>query len=703
MLTLLGSTGLLGLAGCSGDGEGTSTPTEDENEVLQTQTETESQTPVDELAHVEDQTLTFTSGVIPEQSTFLAYGGTNVVDTERRLATGVLAAMTEPLFWGIFQSHSLKHPTGKANLLAAENINVEPEKVSVTLRDDVYWSDGEQVTAKDIAVGMVNVRLANGVRHPDESAKLDTPATAWEMITDFSFPDGKDGLTFVLHASNGQLKKASRYMSLAQSLRWRGGVHAPTHTEPYKEWANALFDLWDQAKKGEVNPWDPERNDPYRNTLRKNILGTKEHVEMMSKPENIVTNGVFQLDEIRGTQEYVLTKNQHHRLADEVNFDEVRFVYNESDDREIAALNAGDLDHSRQSLDPGVIDNLPESYEVELRPAPFGGSIGIQHANPHLGKVKVRQAIAHLLNTENIARNIHPNKTTPVTVPGGDIWMRDTLVSDDWVENNLIEYAHDNRERARELLQEAGYSQEDGTWTGDDGSLEFEISTASEAPKFETTIAQQLDDFGISAQVQTYDDATYADVLQEGENHLFPSTRGTGFLWTALDDWFEMPHYVPYYAQQSVYGEDAVQKVEERGGYAENGFSKPKSEGIAWAEENAFTVEAPPVGEPDGELQTYSPYRMSKPSVLTVGSESELQERAKKILWLWNYYLPEIPIYRDQNMSHVDKAHWQWPDERGKEFLWDHTDLVMSASELPSWGKVMADPENPEEGANVQE
>lgn len=133
----------------------------------------------------------------------------------------------------------------------------------------------------------------------------------------------------------------------------------------------------------------------------------------------------------------------------------------------------------------------------------------------------------------------------------------------------------------------------------------------------------------------------------------------------------------------------------ENGRFSRGGTPLPQTE----ERYRVFTVEAPPIGQPEGRLESYHLAELSL-FFQTNPPEAEFQQRVTTGMWLANWYLPTIPITKRLEQFFVDEAHWLWPTETewwesftaGSPVMW---------GEVFSHGTISANPDNPEEEASV--
>jgi ABC-type transport system substrate-binding protein len=321
--------------------------------------------------------------------------------------------------------------------------------------------------------------------------------------------------------------------------------------------------------------------------------------------------------------------------------------------------------------------------------------------DPHFGKRDVRAALQYWYDNVAITQTLAPDSGEPTAIPGADLWGRDSFLSDEYVEENFINYGETRQaDKANELMRGAGYEKSGGQWVDSNGApLEYILPTSSSTPEYEQLIAQQLNDFGIKTQVQTLSSSV---ISERGMNQEFALWEGAslvnGFFMASTKyynnrlnqaNWRMVNANVfpPEFWEKAL--EDGI--VSKRTGFW---FNAPRE----WMKENA-TRKAPPIGEPDGELQEYQLGYLSANHVFEFGSD--LLRRSMEVTsWFNNWLLPGTPNYLGQTMSTVDQAHWLWPDKNSD--LWKNLGMGVSFPETMAWGAFMADPENPEEGATVE-
>ncbi len=133
--------------------------------------------------------------------------------------------------------------------------------------------------------------------------------------------------------------------------------------------------------------------------------------------------------------------------------------------------------------------------------------LGLNLRDPVLKDVRVRQALAYAIDTRAIIEYLRRGLATPAT---GLLPRQSWVVAPD-----LHAYPHDP-DRARALLDEAGYRDPDGDGPEPRLRLNLKISNAQEFDRLQASVIQQnLREVGIDLDVRTYEFATlFADVLK---------------------------------------------------------------------------------------------------------------------------------------------------------------------------------------------
>lgn len=698
VLEAMTAGGTILLAGCGGSNPGT--PTSGQNTPVDTDTPTATETTPTEssgLAHVSGQTFTTTIDEVPEEESFLSisslihllfptYNKAKLSPASVRLhrviyETGVWADAVWPGNGGQTYYNWIEDP-----------IEISPTEVTVNIQDNAVWSDEEPITGKDIAA----IPLGQGLRRADPPFY----ASDKEMDPQISY-NAIDGVEVneksVTYKSSAGHFEGFWDLDLRRRFgTWKGPHIMPTQIEPWTSYADAVVETANRAHAGEIDPWSND-SDPSKKTLVLEHLADPKWAKKLNKPENVPSTGVWDLVELQGTTKFVFEKNEHHRNVDRVNFDRLELINTPSGKREQAALQTDELDYASTIRGPrvpaGVADALPEHIERRRIPGGLdtGWEIAVNHDASPVDQRNIRAAIMYALDHEEVSNAIHPDVAVPITNPGGDCWDATQRVGSGWISNNLITYGH-NPQKAASLMREAGYAKEGGTWVDSEGEpVTLSFPTDKSTPTYEPVVAAQLSDFGFESELNSLSGSAYWQRLPAGEFGIWNGTIQalTNFAPVTSLAWYHSISDRPF----NIYSDEAY----DQGEFSEDGFPIPRTE-ERW---KVFTVEAPPVGEPNGELQTYHPASMSL-SVYTNPPVQEYKERLKKELWLANWYLPTIPIAKELEQHFYDDAHWLWPRDTVDWNAYVEGKPKMRGGFFAQ-GLVQANPDNPEAGASVDE
>jgi len=223
-----------------------------------------------------------------------------------------------------------------------------------------------------------------------------------------------------------------------------------------------------------------------------------------TRPENIVSNGPFKLDEWRLNKVLSVSRNENYWDIDRVSLNGVRFYPIESPTVEERMYRAGQLHFTNT----GVIDRLPyyrENNPQALRIAPYLGTY-MYRLNTRLEYLKdkrVRKALAMTIDRDTLTRTILNGLPTPsyaITPPG--------LLG--YQPPKVFDY---NPERARKLLAEAGYPNGEGF-----PEFELQFNTSESHRKIAVAIQQMWKTkLNIDVRLQNKDWKVYLDSESTGD------------------------------------------------------------------------------------------------------------------------------------------------------------------------------------------
>lgn len=657
---------------------------------------------VQDLDMVDGQTLRLTTHADPAEMTFLGTGAfpfsIQVGDTDWVYPGFTNQLMMEHGMWGEWSNEVSSQ--GEARYLLYEDVQIEPDEITIQVKDSAKWSNGDDVNGRDVLTTLAAFRqFPNGepfenVRSGDMTADELGPNTA---ITDMEF----SGKTATVISEGGYFDEfVEQDVWRALCTKWQNwaGIHQHSRIEPYDQWSQAIWDHWDAAQAGDVNPWgdDPEE---WIITVTNEAIAIEEDTwaEHQRDPDNTAFCGPWKLEEIRGSQDVVLTPNEHHRNYDDINFEEIVIEYREEDRASWAALQAERLDYFDAFMPPDVVESLPGTYEERLQPTDSGLTLTLDHSSELFEDVRARRAFMRLIDTEQLAKVEGESTNDPIRTLGASFWDADEWLDDEFVENNLTTYDHDP-EAAEELLGAAGWSKEDGEWylpSGDRASLE--VPTKSDTPRWEVSIVDQLDEFGIEATLQTYDDAVYSEKRITREFDLWePGVNPRenwmiGYMKTGLAKaWQDTVVSGHWATMHNMYPQEQIDDAEFNPNPAENQELGLVADGNQWEK---FSIEAPPVGEWDGELQEWNVVEMGS-EVQSPQSDVDRDQKYRELAWLTNWFVPVLPLTNARSQMAINTGNWIWPGPDSDEWAPVGVDSVFGKNMI-GMSHVYANPDNP--------
>jgi len=561
--------------------------------------------------------------------------------------------------------------------------SVEPvDETEVRLHlTDSYWNNGEPVTGEDVAIWWRIHQLMFGPGRQtleeqgtdswlyafedqewDESTLyMLSPSGYFEGMADFALKGSFKYSNYNLAYNRFQHKAA------VESLEETAAEAAPDGDPRHEDAKQAITDWWWNKHLNMDSEW----NVPW---------------------SEAITNGPFQIDEVN-EGEWVMSKNPHHRNADLINWEEAVFEYRENENAQWAAMQGGHVDGITNLETPQhVYDQFSGDYKQSLTPFKDGTSLRMHHGAKYLDDWRVRQAIAYVLDREQIARTEHQNASEALTVPAG--------ISNQALENlNLDGFSRyesnsDNLSKAAQLLRDAGFSRDGQTWMTPDGEkYTLSLLTNENTPEVELTILTQLEQFGIGGELTTVEDAVYTE---RAHNYPIEYELSIGY-WSQYGAAIENPADVFYDAlrwrgyyenQTDMWPREQVADAVNNGSLEwvepdEEGQDPQRVQTFTADEVEDFTIQAPPVGEWDGDLQEWSVISLQMNQ--EADTEEKVRQNQRELAWLRAFNVPDIPLTQTLTQGFQKRDGWVIPSDDSDAWVEQPYDMV-------ALGQIQADP-----------
>jgi len=566
-----GSAGIVGLAGCSGDG-GTDT---DGNTDASGDSDTDGNT---------------ASGGDPVDSSFTSYTRVRPQDAQynpHRLQN------EGPGVEYLFDQLAKYDEDGGFIPLIAQEWNIPSEVaagdvIEIQLNEDYTWHDGSSVTAQDIVTQLRIEKL------------FDDPV--WNSIESVSAADETTVEMTVASEINPELLKHNLFAERR--------VNQPHSV--FGEYAGRIEDATTDDERAAVE------EDLVNFTL-----------------EEPVGNGPFQFSD-RGETELVLERysdySNGHITADDINYPNVEFIFRDGDT--LPLFLSGDVDGGDIILPPEQKNALQDYARLQVLPLNNGEGMCFNFENQWLSNVRVRQALAHVVNRQDVLQAM-PNiaeQSTPLEVP--------CSLSTNAIERHLGDLAGDftqyayqevNEDRATELLEAEGFSKENGLWNTPDGEL-FELEVASSSSgtwlSHGQSVVGALQKFGIRAQLQQHGETTFwGDVIPNNDYDMVTHAWGGG----GAHPYFTLRNDLVAQARLDV-----------------------TNQPVEW--------EVPmPIGNPDGELETIN-VEDKIVQLERATDQEEATELIRELAWVSNQMMPRIPQRQYSQVHYYRVDNWEFPE-----------------------------------------
>ncbi|WP_207592666.1 ABC transporter substrate-binding protein [Halomontanus rarus] len=561
--------------------------------------------------------------------------------------------------------------TGEPEYVLAEAFEETAQSVSITLRSGLEWSTGESLTGADIGRWLTMYRAGSSWMAPVPEIRdgETTPRSAWEAITDVEWDERTVTVTGEFEFVESPLFFLNTYLG--------------SRPKRYYE------DYWTDFRRAyEDDPWESEATreavvdalEGIWDVTGRNGPEVEIHLEEEYDGEGweAAFSGLW-YPYRRDAGNLHFTVNERHPFADRATYDEVVWRFSDDPNGPLRAVQSGDVDGAmRADITETVLEDLPSEFESFPGPTESLTALAVNHGAFHLWERDVRAALQYAIDRSQVVENLNPATDAVVSIPGADGHPERWVPTD--LRETLRPYDTD-RERARELLSRADFTREGDTWVTPDGEpFELEFLTTVEDSSLERSVASQLQEFGVDADFVAVEETTYQDRLDygyfaaTGETRSNPNAAGVGRIRTA--DIVRRPTHRKG-APQSVYlGEELAGiadesddlEWDERAG-ASGSDGRITSESAETDAVRSLTVDAPPLGEPDGELREW-PYLYHATMVTAASEAEEKLEHARICTWIYNYQVPklELTVERPRIVHRTDG--WRIP--AADDSVWSH-------------------------------
>lgn len=378
------------------------------------------------------------------------------------------------------------------------------------------------------------------------------------------------------------------------------------------------------------------------------------------------------------TGEEIFVRNPHFFNNSQNHLNEVIFRNNDYSAQQVFnQAVAGAYTYFTGALPPNVekaVLRVPGEHVVFQQIAEFCGVIFNEHDYPY-NMLAVRQALAYLINRQNIQKIAEPTTGTPVKYLTG---MEDTQAQQ-WLPKSVLASLNpyqNNPAKAASLLTKAGFKKVAGKWIMPNGKpFTMQIQVEAGYPDYDeaaTVMQNELDLFGIPTKVYQDNLAQYATYQQNGDYAVSFSPLGGG------DVIYPQPAYASVYYNYDGWTTHGTKVVRLKlGGQLKNG-SVTGSSTVAPREEDIPSVlNVPGVGRVE-------PAVLSE-ELNSVTSHTQQVNDYIKLAKTTNYWLPILPLFDQSQTAFYNTTNFtDWPP--ASSYLHDLNNVAYSFSFWAQYG-----------------
>lgn len=388
----------------------------------------------------------------------------------------------------------------------------DPDTLIIGLENSPTQLDPRLAT--DLASAHISKMVYNGLLKMDADGNL-----APDLALDWEMPDEK---TIVVH-----LKKEIRFhdgkeLDSGDVLYTFQSIADPDLKSP-KAAAYEQLDLVEAPSPHTVIFRLKEPHSPFLYGLLQEIVPREQNQNVNITPiQKPVGTGPFRFVRYLSDEEVLLEANTGYfdgppRTA-KLSF---RIIPDET--TRILELEKGNIHLLQNAFSPDLLPRLRKNQDLKIvqRPGTNYSYIGFNLEDPILKKREVREAIARGIDRPRIINSILKGLARPAESP---------LPSSHWAYEPAVARYPFNPERAKELLDQAGFPDPDGNGPLPRFTLEYKTSQNELRRLIAEVIARQLSEIGIEAKIKSYEWGAFYDDIKNGNFQMFTLT------WVGIQD-----------------------------------------------------------------------------------------------------------------------------------------------------------------------
>ena len=314
--------------------------------------------------------------------------------------------------------------------------------------------------------------------------------------------EAADPLTYVFHLRAGVRFHDGRPLT-SRDVKWtidsllQGKIHS-TKANTYKfvasvETPDDLTVVFRMKEPSATLPWN----------LSEGAIGIVPFGSGSEMTEKPIGSGPFRFVSAAQDQDLVIERNNDY-WDSKPKLQRVRFLVVPDATTRALELRKGSADVASNAFSADMLATLAndKSLEVERAPGSVYAYLAFNLRDPILKDIRVRQALAFAIDRNPMIESLSRGQVRPAD---------SILPPQSWAYTNDVAHYDHNPERARQLLEEAGYPLRNGVRF----SLTMKTSTEESTRLMAAVLQQQLAAVGIALEIRTFEFATfYADVTK---------------------------------------------------------------------------------------------------------------------------------------------------------------------------------------------
>ena len=602
---LTGVTGAAALAGCDGDGDGTDTPSGNGNGTdEETQTFTDS-TPTEAENWYPDAEHVSVETTDPGQVQFNPFN-----------SSGSPAVADRLLFEKMAQ---YSYARGKFIPAGLESWNLDGTTLTLNLKEGITWSNGDPMTAEDIKL---HLQLAEFDEDP-----------IWEWTNEITVVDDQTLELSVSDSVNKVVMEADLFTGRMMKI----------DRATYSDWLDDLQnnDATVKDLRGFTDD-DPNTNGPFTFASADAEQLKCEHIKKAGSGDN--------------------------PWAKNINFGNYTWTAGGNNTQRLNALRSLEVDSDFSLAVPArAMAGFPDSIEEANYYDVWGYGIFPNHNHKHAGDRAVRQAIAYAINRVQCVNNSLPRAKEAVDYAVG--------ISDaggnqsNWLGDRADEYETYGKDKVMgdkvtEVMEDAGYAKDGGTWTDQDGNtVSLPITFPSGWGDWQAqaqTIKQNLESVGFESSLDGS-----AGFYTDGN----PMKQGDFVLASA--PWLHGgPLTHPYFSFQHQFIDPQIPSQEAKANYP------------SWTEQWGGSKASIEVPTRDGSGTKEVDVRSLVQEMSSTRDDDTITENIHELAWVSNVDLPSIPIVDKVLQQWLTSDDWTVPENAETE----HSSVQFACTWMPRQG-----------------